>query len=60
MVAISKTDLPITRERLKKDIDILEEKGIEVFAFSAVTGEGVAAVLGGILQRLDKVRHPQT
>jgi GTP-binding protein len=48
IVAINKTDLPITRERMKKDIDIFREKGIEVSAFSAVTGEG----LDGILRRL--------
>ena len=58
MVAISKTDLPLTRERLKKEIDIFHQKGIEVFAFSAITGEGVDAILGGIVNRLDTARHP--
>jgi len=59
VVAINKMDLPVTRERLKKDIDIFAGKGIEVLAFSAVTGEGMAAVLNRIVTMIDRVRQSQ-
>ena len=52
IVAINKTDLPITRERMKKDIDIFREKGIEILTFSAVTGEGIDGILGRITERI--------
>jgi GTP-binding protein len=45
VVAIGKLDLPVTRERIKKDIDTFAQNGLRLFAFSAVTGEGVADVL---------------
>ena len=45
VVTISKLDLPITRERIKKDIDTFARKGIKILAFSAATGEGVPEVL---------------
>ena len=53
VVAVNKIDLPITRERLKKDIDILEKKGVKVLAFSAVTGEGIDGVINDITKRLN-------
>jgi GTP-binding protein len=52
VVAINKIDLPPTRERYKKEIDIFEEKGIKVFAFSAVTGEGINTVIQEIIKIL--------
>ena len=52
VVAVNKIDLPITRERLKKDIDILEKKGVKVLAFSAVTGEGIDGVINEITKIL--------
>jgi GTP-binding protein len=52
IVAINKIDLPLTRERLKKDVAVLEEKGIKVFAFSAATGEGTPAILKELLRML--------
>ncbi len=45
VVAIGKLDLPVTRERMKKDIDTFARKGIKLFVFSAATGEGVPEVL---------------
>ena len=45
VVAIGKLDLPVTRERMKKDIDTFARKGITLLAFSAATGEGVPEVL---------------
>jgi GTP-binding protein len=54
VVAINKTDLTVTRERMKKDIDIFHEKGIEVSAFSAVTGEGLTVVLDRLAAQLER------
>jgi GTP-binding protein len=45
VVAISKLDLPVTRERMQKDIDTFIKKGIKLHPFSAATGEGVPEVL---------------
>ena len=45
VVAIGKIDLPVTRERMKKEVDTFAQKGIKIFAFSAATGEGVPEVL---------------
>jgi len=52
VVAINKIDLPITRELIKKEIDIFDKKGIKVSAFSAVTGEGVNKVIQEITKKL--------
>ncbi|MDI9571503.1 MAG: GTPase ObgE [Pseudomonadota bacterium] len=54
VVAIGKIDLPAVRERLKKEIDIFREKGIEVSAFSAVTGEGIKTVLDRIVLTMER------
>ena len=45
VVAISKLDLTVTRERMKKDVDTFAQNGIKLLAFSAATGEGVPEVL---------------
>ncbi|HBH86350.1 MAG TPA: GTPase ObgE [Syntrophaceae bacterium] len=52
VIAINKIDLPITRELIKKEIDIFEKKGIKVSAFSAATGEGVTMVIQEITKKL--------
>jgi GTPase involved in cell partitioning and DNA repair len=52
IVGINKIDLPLTRERSKKEIDNFREKGIEIMAFSAVTGEGVSEAVGRIARTL--------
>ena len=52
VVAINKIDLPVTRERIKKEIDIFDKKGIKVSAFSAVTGEGITKVIHEITKKL--------
>jgi GTP-binding protein len=52
VIAINKIDLPVTRESLKKEIDRFEKKGIKVFAFSAVTGEGINTVIQEITKKL--------
>ena len=56
IIAISKVDLPLTRERMKKDIDIFAKKGLKVFTFSAATGEGVQALLREIIFRIAPFR----
>jgi GTPase len=52
VVAINKIDLLDTRERMKKAIDIFEKNGVRVFSFSAITGEGVQAVIYEIAKKL--------
>ena len=52
IVAFSKLDLPATRQKLKKEMDIFNQKGIEIFAFSAATGEGVSKLLGEMIFRI--------
>ncbi|NPV04202.1 MAG: GTPase ObgE [Syntrophaceae bacterium] len=54
VVAIGKMDLPETRERAKKEIDFFREKGIEVYGISAVTGEGVEALIAAVVKRLQQ------
>jgi len=53
IVAINKIDLTATRERLHEQLDIFHEKGLTVFPFSAVTGEGVGELMREIGKRLD-------
>lgn len=52
IVGINKLDLPLTRKRIKKEIDNFRRKGIEILTFSAVTGEGVSEVVGWIANKL--------
>jgi GTP-binding protein len=52
IVTINKIDLPITRQRLQKEIDILEQKGIKALTFSAITGEGIQPVVNEIANKL--------
>ncbi|MGO9136126.1 MAG: GTPase ObgE [Syntrophales bacterium] len=54
VVAINKIDLPLTRERVKKEIDIFGRNGIKVLAFSAITGEGIDSVIEAITRQLHK------
>lgn len=56
IVAIGKIDLPMTREKLQKDIDIFKEKGIKLLSFSAITGKGVPAVINAIIEKLQSVK----
>lgn len=57
IVAINKTDLTITRERLKKEAALLKKKGIEVFPFSAATGEGTTAILNKLIEMLSREKE---
>jgi len=53
IVGINKIDLPIVRERMEREVDVFEKKGIPVYTFSAVTGEGVAEVIKAISRKLE-------
>ncbi len=53
VVAINKIDLPVTRDRFKKEFDIFKRNGIKVLAFSAITGEGIDSVIKEIVNKLD-------
>ncbi|MGA3206752.1 MAG: GTPase ObgE [Syntrophales bacterium] len=54
VVAINKIDLPITRDRIKKEFDIFKRNGVKVLAFSAITGEGIDSVINEITRKLHK------
>jgi len=56
VVAIGKTDLTDTRGRLGKAVDFLMQKGIKVYPFSSVTGEGLPALLHALADALDAAR----
>jgi GTP-binding protein len=60
VVAINKIDLPVTRERLKKDIAIFAKKGIKIFPFSAATGEGTKAILNELIEILAREKADQS
>ncbi len=59
IVVINKIDLTVTRERLKEQVDIFSDRGIRVFPISAVTGEGIKALIREISQKLDDYSGPQ-
>lgn len=52
IAAINKIDLPFVREKIKKEVALFKKKGIILHAFSAVTGEGVKAILNRIAEKL--------
>jgi GTP-binding protein len=56
VVAIGKMDLTETRERAKKEIDFFRRKGIEVFEISAVTGEGIDALIAAVVKKLQQAQ----
>lgn len=57
IVGISKIDLPETRAEVARIESELSARGLEVFPFSAATGEGVDLVLRRLEQLLQE--HPQ-
>jgi GTP-binding protein len=52
IVAINKTDLPVTKERIQAERDTFEKEGITIFPISAITGEGIKALMGEIAKKL--------
>ena len=60
IVAISKTDLTTTRERLDEAVAFFRGKGVRIFPVSAATGEGIRGLLKEIWKRLDDYSRAQT
>jgi GTP-binding protein len=58
IVAISKIDLTVTRERLEEQVAVFRERGIRVFPISAVTREGIEDLLQEIGKRLGDYSGP--
>lgn len=59
LVVLAKADLPETREIEAKVRESLEAEGHRLFVMSAVTREGVDAVLEALEAKLDEIRAPQ-
>ncbi|HOM07512.1 MAG TPA: GTPase ObgE [Syntrophales bacterium] len=57
IVAVSKLDLPATRDNLQRAVEAFKKKSIEISAFSAVTGEGLDPLLGKIFSSMDEMRR---
>lgn len=53
IVALNKIDLPAVRENVKKSIAQFQKKGIMLYPFSAVTGEGLQDILRKIVTLLN-------
>lgn len=53
IVALTKTDLPATAEKMQKVIDIFRKKGVKMFPVSAVTGGGIKALLAELVKKLE-------
>ncbi len=60
IVAVNKTDLPVTRQKLAVTQSIFAEKGIVLYPFSAATGEGIPVLLQKIGETLENIRNRQT
>ncbi|MBN1665180.1 MAG: GTPase ObgE [Deltaproteobacteria bacterium] len=56
IVAVNKIDLPSTREKLPKEIDIFKKNKIKLLSFSAITGEGVQEVVNAIIEKLQTAK----
>jgi GTP-binding protein len=52
IIVINKIDLPQSRENLPKVVTWFTERGLEIFAISAVTGEGIPHLLDEIARKL--------
>jgi GTP-binding protein len=55
IVAGNKLDLPVAKENLERVKEYVEGKGYKFYAISAVTGEGVEALLFALAEELQKV-----
>ncbi len=54
IVAINKIDLPHVKDQIKKEVARFKKKGIMLYPFSAVTGEGLTEILNKIIERLSQ------
>jgi GTP-binding protein len=57
MAVLNKIDLPAVRERLPHITDTFRQKGVDLVAISAWTGEGVNAMVREIGTQWEKIRH---
>jgi GTP-binding protein len=56
MAVLNKIDLPVVRERIPQIRDAFRRKGVDLFAISAWTGEGVDDLVREIGRRWEKIR----
>jgi len=56
IIAINKIDLTDTREKLEKELALLEKNGIKAYPFSAATGEGTRDILNEMIRLLGRPR----
>jgi len=56
MAVLNKIDLPLVRERISQVRDAFRQKGVDLFAISAWTGEGVDDLVWEIGRRWEKMR----
>lgn len=54
IVALNKIDLPFVKDRVKKEVARFMKKGIILYSFSAVTGEGISEILNKIIELLSQ------
>ena len=59
IIAVNKIDLVEVQENVKLQAGKLAERGLKVAAVSALSGEGVEALLGDIITALDKVQKQE-
>ncbi|MHB8138750.1 MAG: GTPase ObgE [Smithellaceae bacterium] len=60
VVALNKIDLPFVREKVKKSVAQFSKKGIMLYPFSAVTGEGLQDILKKIVTLLNDTEPFET
>ena len=56
MAVLNKIDLPLVRERIPQVKDAFRQKGVDLFAISAWTGEGVDDLIREIGRQWEKIR----
>jgi GTP-binding protein len=56
IVVLTKLDVTEVREMVPRYVALFRERGFETFAVSAVTGEGIDALVGAVGTRIDERR----
>jgi GTP-binding protein len=56
-VALNKIDLPFVKDRAKKEVALFKKKGIILYLFSAVTGEGIPEILNKMIEGLNQTGY---
>ena len=57
IVALNKIDLPFVKDRAKKEVALFKKKGIILYLFSAVTGEGIPEILNKMIEGLNQTGY---